>query len=220
MNEISKVLNQDEQVLWQDQPQFSPYIFSSLGAVIFGLIWTAGSSVFLFALLKSPGVPWFAWGMVILFIAIGLYLLVGTPLYMALAYKNIWYVITDKRVILQNGLIARNFDVVDYDKVESADMNVGLIDKMLGKNSGSIAIYANRIVSGTTTDSQGRTSSYTRNVPFVLSHITDPYTVFDLFKKTSFDVKADINYPNALRPKEDTGYQTEYKPEDNQPPQR
>jgi hypothetical protein len=50
-------------------------------------------------------------------------------------------------------------------------------------------------------------------VPYTLSHITDPYVVFDLFKKTSFNVKADINYPNALRPKEDTGYNTEYKPE-------
>jgi hypothetical protein len=51
-----------------------------------------------------------------------------------------------------------------------------------------------------------------QNFPFVLSSIVDPYGVFNLFKKTSFDIKADINYPNALRPSQQEGYKTDYLP--------
>lgn len=213
MNETSKVLNQDEKVIWEGQPKFLLYILSMIPVIIFGLIWTVMSLGFLLAIAKGHPPVW-AFALVALFVLIGLYMLIFVPIYTVLVYKNIWYVLTDKRVLLQSGWIARNFDMVDYDKVESADANIGILDKMFGNNSGSISIYANRLVTQTNTDSQGRTSSATRNVPFVLSHIIDPYTVFELFKKTSFDVKADINYPNALRPKEDTGYQMEYKPEE------
>ncbi len=207
MDETSKVINQDEKVIWEGQPQFAPYALSVVPAVIIGLIWSTAIS-FIGYIFMTHGAP----GMFALFFApfilIGLYMLIGAPLIAFLTYKYIWYVITDKRVILQRGLIGRDFDFVDYDKVESAGVDVGVIDKVAGKNSGSIRIYANRLVyvAGSRDRSGG-----TQNVPFTLSHITDPYGVFELFKKVSFDVKADINFPNQMRPPGNKGYNTEYK---------
>lgn len=213
MNETSKVLNQDERVIWQGQPQYLPYILSSIPAMIFGLIWTSVSGFILFTFINShlgQGSIFFEL-FIGLFVFFGLYMLIGVPIYNALVYKNIWYTITDKRLIMQKGLVGRDFDFVDFDKVESASVNVDLSDKIFGKNSGDIMIFANRLVyvAGREGSSGG-----TANIPFRLYHITDPYNVFELFKKTSFDVKSDINYPNALRPAENKGYHTEYKPDE------
>lgn len=217
MNETAKILNQNEKVIWEGRPQFVPYMAALFPMIIFGLIWTGISSFFLYGTITNAqgnNIVWSVVAVISLFVFIGLYLLIGNTIVTLLLYKRIWYVITDKRIIFQKGLIGRDFDIVDYDKIESASVDVGLFDKIFGTNSGSIAIYANRLVSDTVTDSQGGTSTSTRNVPFVLYYITDPYAVFELFKNVSFDIKADINYPNALRPKENPGYQTEYKREE------
>jgi hypothetical protein len=43
-----------------------------------------------------------------------------------------------------------------------------------------------------------------------LLHISDPYEVFKRVKHMSLDIQTDIAYPNALRPDENPGYNTEY----------
>ncbi|MDP3999271.1 MAG: PH domain-containing protein [bacterium] len=202
MYEIDKVLNTNEKVIWQNQPQFLPYLFKMFISIFVGLVLIGIAFAF-----NQP-----SWNLgTIFFGAFGFFIAFINPFISMLSYKNIWYVITDKRVILQSGLIGRDFDFVDYDKVESSRVDVGIVDKIFGKNSGSIAIYANRIIGHPGTKDS---SAYSENVPYTLSHITDPYETFQLFKKVSFDVKADINFPNILRPKEDTGYQTKYEPQD------
>ena len=45
-----------------------------------------------------------------------------------------------------------------------------------------------------------------------------PYEVFKQIKTVSVDVKTDWNYPNKLRPEENPGYNTEYKPEEKEKP--
>ena len=42
--------------------------------------------------------------------------------------------------------------------------------------------------------------------------IDAPYDVDKLLKETTVDVKTDWNYPNKLRPAENPGYHTDYKP--------
>lgn len=205
MNETAKILNPNEKVLWEGQPQFTPFVLSSWGAIVFGIFWSSIVGVFVYTFIKQ-GVPWFFWAFLSPFILIGLYMLIGAPIFTVLVYKHVWYTITDKRVIFQAGLIGRDFDFADYDKIESATVNIGIIDKLFGNNSGSLRIYANRLVGES--GSHGTTS--TTNVPLSMLHIAEPYKTFELFKKISYDIKSDINYPNTMRPKENTGYQTEY----------
>lgn len=210
MNEISKVLNQNEKILWQGQPQRLPYLAGSFQGMIFGLIWLVVSIPFFMVILRDSGnsnnLPPLI--LMSLFVLFGAYMTIAPPIYRILVYKHTWYTITDKRAIFQKGLIGRDFDFVDYDKIESATVTVDLLDKIFGKNSGDIVIYANRTVLV-----QSRSGATVHNKPFVMEHITDPYAIFELFKKTSFDIKSDINFPNVLRPKENRGYQTEYTPD-------
>ncbi|MCA9386301.1 hypothetical protein KC717_06675, partial [Candidatus Dojkabacteria bacterium] len=44
-----------------------------------------------------------------------------------------------------------------------------------------------------------------------LHNIENPYEVFKFIKKVSHDIKTDIEYPNELRPKNNPGYNTDYK---------
>lgn len=207
-NEISKILNPDEKIIWQGRPQFRPFILGILlsGGTVFAVLWIAVISFMMFTILTQGPTPWFVKLFFTPFVLFGLYLLF-IPLYAWLVYKYIHYAITDKRVIFQSGLVGRDFGFIDFDKIDSATVAVDVIDKLFGKNSGSLMIAANQ--SAFTTTAHGRASH--TDAPHSLAHITDPYRVFEMFKKVSFDVKTDINFPNVLRPKKNVGYQTEYK---------
>jgi membrane protein YdbS with pleckstrin-like domain len=203
---IQKVLNGDEKVLWQGKPDGFVYGVKTFFSAIIGI----AIAVFVVVGFRDAAAttPWWVIVIVVGFILIWLW----APIYRALLYPHILYLITDKRIIFQAGLIGRDFEFVDYDKIENSGVDVGLLDKILGKNTGSISIYANRLQTVTHYSKNG-SSVATQNIPFVLSHVNDPYTVFGFLKKTSFDVKADINYPNALRPEQNPGYGTNYNVE-------
>ncbi len=209
MTELSKVLDQNEKIFWEGAPSFWPFVFG--GSVIttcFGLIWMIflipfmgfalfdilfGSHVFGFSFLLFPHF----W--------IGLGLVFGIPIYQVLVHKYTYYAITEKRVILQKGIIGRDFEIVDFDKITNSEVNVGVFDKLFGGgNTGSILIY--------TAGAVAYSNQSAVNKPYTLRNVDKPYEVFKLLKKVSYDVKTDIEYPNKLRPGENPGYQTNYDP--------
>lgn len=128
----------------------------------------------------------------------------GIPLYKALVYKHTYYAVTNKRVLLQKGLIGRDFEMVDFDQITNAEVNVGVLDKLFGGGSGSILI--------STAGSLTYTRSGAVQKPYTISHIDNPYDVFKFLKKVSYAVKTDIQYPNKYRPKTNPGYDTDYNP--------
>ncbi len=209
MKELNKVLDQNENVLWEGTPSFWPFLFGgSIITTIFGLFWMVflipfigfavydilyGSHILGFGILLLPHF----W--------VGIGLVFGIPIYQILVFKHTYYAITDKRVILQKGLIGRDFEIVDFDQVSNAEVNVGVFDKLFGGgNSGSILLST---AGSITYARQGAVQK-----PYALRNITNPYDVFKFLEKVTHDIKTDIQYPNKLRPEENTGYQTKYDP--------
>lgn len=207
MREIDKVIDKNEKILWEGSPSFWPFVLGgSIGTVIIGIIWMIflipfmamaifdilfGSHVFGFGILLMPHF----W--------VGLFLIFGIPIYQKLVYKHTHYAITDKRIIFQKGLIGRDFQILDFDKITNAEVNVGISDKLFNKgNSGSIILSSAGSVAYT---SRG---AYLR--PYVIRNIENPYEAFKFLKKVSHDVKTDIEYPNEFRPKSNPGYNTDY----------
>ncbi|MBI2888431.1 MAG: PH domain-containing protein [Candidatus Liptonbacteria bacterium] len=209
MRELDKVLDANEKVFWEGTPSFWPFLLGgSIITTIFGLFWMVflipfiavavydiifGSHIFGFGILLLPHF----W--------VGVVLVIGIPIYQILLFKHVRYAITDKRVILQKGVIGRDFEVVDFDQITNAEVNVGLFDKLCGgKNTGSILI------------STAGSFTYVRRgavpKPYTMRNIENPYEVFKFVKKVSHDVKTDIQYPNKLRPNENPGYGTNYDP--------
>ena len=210
MREVDKILNANEKVLWEGSPKFWPYfltgffpafLFGVLILGIIGKITLAGSTTSDF---------WQAWDfpaaiMLTIFTIVGLLIAVGGPVYSLLVYKNIYYVITGKRVIIQGGIIGRSFEYIDFDKITNAEVSIGLWDRLVGKDSGSISISsASSLVI--------RKNGEQLTVPYVMTSIDNPYEVFKFFNQVEYDVKTDIEYPNQLRPTENPGYQTDYDP--------
>src|SRR3989344_1713976 len=202
MNELQKILDEHEKVLWEGKPKFWPFFLGgSIITTLIGLFmmiffvpfmvvaFIAGKGIFRGILL----LPHF-WVAVVLFF--------GIPLYLFLVYKHMHYAITNKRVLLQKGLIGRDFEMVDFDQITNAEVRVGVLDKLFGRNSGIILI------------STAGTFTYTRRgrvqKPYTLRNIESPYEIFKFFKKVSHAVKTDIQYPNKYRPKTNPGYKTEY----------
>jgi hypothetical protein len=197
---------------YEGTPRLLPFVFSGiLPFMIFGAFWTAILSVM--ALMGSSvtdsssvevGVQAFSivWMLALIpFFGVGLALMFGLPLYRFFLHRHIHYAITAKRVILQKGLIGRDFEFIDFDQITHAQVTVDFWDQILGGGSGSIQLALSQ---GT----RAPTASEMAVTPYVLKHISKPYEVFRFFKTVSYDVKTDIQYPNALRPQENPGYST------------
>ncbi|MEK6968673.1 MAG: PH domain-containing protein [Nanoarchaeota archaeon] len=222
MRELDKVLDSNEKVIWEGTPKFLPYLFGtvlfgSLARIIMFLFFLPFLLMFLmpfymiifllvFGFLKTIGVSFaVATGISLFSILIfyGFIYFVVIPIFVYLSYRNLYFAITDKRVILQSGIIGRDFKMADFDQISNAEVDVGIFDKIFGGKTGSISVY---------TPGNVRQTRYgTINVPHKLANILDPYEVFKFFKKASFDVKTDISYPNKMRPKTNPGYNTQYK---------
>ena len=190
MKELEKVLDSNEKVFWEGKPKFWPFFLGGLQLV---------GSIFL-----SIFVLFFVSAMIPYFWFIAIALIFAGPIYKALVYKYTYYAITNKRVLIQKGLVGRDFEMVDFDQITNAEVNVGVIDKLFGSGSGSIIIAT------------AGTFTYTRSgpalKPYTISNVENPYEVFKFFKKVSHAVKTDIKYPNKYRPKTNPGYNTTYNP--------
>lgn len=207
MRELDKVLNQNEKVLWEGGPKFWPFFFGrSLFLTIAGIFWVIILLVFFVNSWSDAGEFRY-----LIFVTphfwIGLLLLFGPTIYAALVFKHTYYAITDKRVIIQKGLIGRDFENIDLDQVTSAEVDVGVFDKLFGNTTGSILL-------GTAVSSMEAARNTMQNSK-VMNNVTNPYEVFKFFKKVSHDVRTDVQYPNKLRPEENPGYPTNLSQDKN-----
>ena len=202
MDELDKILDKNEKVFWEGKPKFWAFLLSSsVPAMIFGLFFMIFLIPFIIIATIKGGL--WGWGIFLLpHFWVGIIFIFGIPTYQILVYKHIYYAITNKRVLYQKGLIGRDFVMVDFDQITNAEVNLGLFDKLLGGNTGSILIST----AGTFTGRRGMSRPYT------LRNIENPYDVFKFFKKVSHAVKTDIQFPNLYRPKKNIGYETSYNP--------
>lgn len=176
MKEIEKAINKGEEVIWEGKPRFAPFFIKGF------ILWIVIASI-----ISLPLIMLLPFTQYILFY-VTMFFVVVLGKYQD--YRNKYYAVTDKRVMVQSGIIGRDFKIIDFDQFNTAFVNVNFLDKIF--KTGSIHIIGNRSV--------------------VFAHINKPYDVFKSFKKTSFDVKTDIYFPNEYRPDENPGYKTKYRP--------
>ncbi len=208
MNELNKVLNESEKVMWQGAPSFWPFFFGgSILTSLFGLFWMIFLIPFIWMAISDIFFGSHIYGFGILLLPhfwVGVVLVFGIPIYQILVHRHTFYAITDKRVILQKGVIGRDFETIDFDQVTNSEVNVGVFDKIFGNgNTGSILIST---AGSFTYNRQGGMVQK----PYTLRNIPNPYDAFKFFKQISHDVRTDINYPNKMRPSENPGYDTKY----------
>ena len=112
----------------------------------------------------------------------------------------------DRMLILRSGIIETEFQMVDFDQITDASVEVTLRDILLGLGqTGNVSLTTRGSAETEDGDPQSRR--------YVLSHVFHPYDLFRLLEHAEYDVKADMAYPNELRPADNSGYRTTYAPD-------
>ena len=106
-------------------------------------------------------------------------------------HKNLEYAFTNKRIIVKSGIIGIDFKNIYYSEISSVNLKVGIIDRIMKVGD----IYIKSLESAT-----------------VLYDLENPYFITQKLQKIVVDIKTDIEFPNNLRPDENNGYNTKYRP--------
>ena len=190
-----------ECIIWKGQPKKSAYVVnSSMKMAPFAIIWLLFDGFFI-ASMVGTGAAGHMLGFMIPFFALHL-MPVWIWLYNMLTASKRWintqYAITDKRIIMCNGLVGYEFQSIYYKDISNVTMHVGAIDRMLGVGD---IIFSLNFNAG---------SEGVGKAEFL--DLEDAPGVYSILQKTILDVQTDIHYPNALRPSENPGYNTRYRP--------
>lgn len=108
--------------------------------------------------------------------------------------KNLEYVFTEKRIIVRSGIVGIDYKNVFYVDIKGVNLRVGLIDRIF--KVGDIVITA-------------------LEQTVILHDIKNPYRILKKMQKIVTDIKTDTYFPNALRPDENKGFRTKYRPDDD-----
>ena len=166
------------------------------------LLWLAFDSFFIITMIQTGEILDMLF-FVIPFFALHLmpvWIWLGNVLSANKMWKNTKYYVTDKRIIIQNGFIAENYQTIYYKDIRNVDLRVGIIDRML--NVGDVYFDL-----GNYTTNNGN-----RTVKAAFLDIENPRQIYSKLQKIVLDIQTDIEYPNALRPDENPGYNTKYNP--------
>ena len=193
MHEIEDVLTDGEKILWRGKPNKASYIWAAvLKMMPIALLWLAFDGAFIYMMLTTDQAPTEMTWFIIPFFAIHLapvWIWIGNIVKAVGEIRNIEYAITDKRVIIRSGLIGIDFKFINHTEIDSVNVKVSFVDKLC--NVGDVYINS-------TSNSA------------VLFDLDNPYNIAKNLQKLSYDVKTDVQYPNALRPDENNGYGTVY----------
>ncbi len=171
-NELNKILLPNEKIIWQNTPRFLPFIVGqTFVSVIAGLFLLIFMSNLVFFLLSNDVPPFYT----LLFsplILLTFFMLCFPITYNLLVYGRTIYAISDQRVIIQSGVIGRDFYAAPLKTISNVSVRVGLFDKLFLQNTGSIYI--------STAGTFIATNRGAMPAAYVFFNIPNPYEVFNI----------------------------------------
>ena len=205
---IEDYKNDNERILWKGKPNKSVFISERIFTplAIFAAIWLIFDigfiSVFLLQEGVMNGIGSFRYALIPFFILhlAPVWYYLGRIIFSVRSWKNTEYMVTDKAIYQTSGVFTTKCDRKTFQEVTNISIHQGIIDKTC--DVGDIFI-----VTGKIRLSNGREKTEGINI----IDIEDYVNVYKLINKTGSDVVSDTMYPNDLRPKENHGYNTEYK---------
>ena len=195
--DLSALLSEGESVLWRGKPNRKAFLFSQAVKMLpFALLWLLidGSLIGMFVGLGifSALPPAFAVFLVVFFLfhLIPVWIWAGNLLTAGKRQKNMEYALTDRRIVMKSGLIGIDVVNIFYTEVEAVNLRVGFTDKLF--HVGDIYLTCSAKAQ-------------------VMWDIDDPYAVVTMLQKIVGDIKADIHFPNGMRPDQNPGYEVSYR---------
>mgnify|MGYP001863874871 CR=1 FL=1 len=193
-------LAEGEQELWSAKPKKAAFIINNIVRMMpVALIWLLFDSFIIYVFISSGAIKEMVLPIIIFFAfhLLPVWIWLGNIITASKKWKNTKYYVTDRRIIIQTGIIGASYDTIYYKDIKNVSLKIGVIDKLLKVGD----IY---IDTGNTTF----TNSGTKKLFMTLLDIEKPYT---RLQKIVLDIQSDIEFPNAYRPSENPGYKTKYK---------
>lgn len=134
-DKVEDVLLDGEQITWRGKPKKSAYIANSVAKMFpIALIWIIFDGFFI-GMMATNGFDIPTPLIVFMSVFFVLHLApVWIWIYKAVTarkrHENLEYVFTDKRIIIRSGVVAVNFDAIDYKDVAAVNVRYGVIDKI------------------------------------------------------------------------------------------
>ena len=201
IEELKAIVGSNEKILYEGKPSKKCYIFESIfnPLLFFALVWGVIDigvlgSVF-FEQDSSNMLLFLVPFMLIHMMPVWLYL--GGIIFTVRRYKNTSYIVTDRAIYVSGGVFTRNINAKPFAELSHINLHRGIFDQIF--NVGDIIATTNHF----TQNGQSVTIS--------ISSISNYIEVYNLVKKVQTDIYTDVMYPNAKRPSENPGYNTEYK---------
>ena len=193
------VLAAGEVVLWRGKPKRSAFIATkSLAMLPIAIVWLCFDSTLIATIFEGGEQLFFLIPFTLLHL-MPVWIWLGSTLTASRRWKNTTYYVTNRRIIIQGGFLAVNEASVFYKDIRNTQVRIGLLDKLF--HTGDIIFDNGIYITG-------------KNQPQkpTLEDLEDPHGVYNRIQKIILDIQTDIEYPNAYRPAENPGYQTDYRP--------
>ena len=199
--DLTNPLVEGETLIWSSKPKKSAFIINKILTMMpIALIWLFFDGFILTQIISTGQIKEMLF-FVIPFFALHLFpfwMWLGNVLTSNKKWQNTKYYVTDKRIIIQTGLVGVNYQTIYYKDIKNVNLRIGIIDKLLGVGD----IYLDL---GTYTTSKG-----TSTIGNAFLDIENPHEIYPRLQKIVLDIQTDIEYPNALRPDNNPGYNTKY----------
>ncbi len=202
------VLANGETVLWHGKPQKKGFIATkSLAMAPIAIVWLIFDLGFIGLSIGEAGVFGIGLFFFMLLHMMPVWIWLGNIITASKRWRNTAYYVTDKRIIIQGGFLAINEKSVFYKDISNVQMKIGLLDKIFGTGDlifdDGTAVTSNRRVAVNGVNVQQGGS--------IMEDLENPREVYNYVQKVVLDMQTDVEYPNALRPPENPGYNTKYK---------
>jgi len=131
-SDVLGILEDREEVVWHGKPVRKPFLLKSMSLLFPALFIVVMSVPFLMVVpanvfLQPPVLGFFS-----LRFGFAFLIALGPFIYNALVWKNLYYVVTDRRIIIRKGVIGIDYDYLDLDLVQQVKVDVGFWDKIYG----------------------------------------------------------------------------------------
>lgn len=201
LEELKAIVGSNEKILYKGKPNKKCYIFESVFNPLlpFALLW----AIFDLGILGSAFFAQDSNNMLFFLIPFMLlhmmpvWIYLGGILFTVRRYKNTAYIVTDRAIYVSGGVFTRNINAKPFAELSHISLHRGVFDQMF--NVGDIVATTNQLTQNG------------KSVTISIASISNYIDVYNMVKKLQTDIYTDVMYPNAKRPNENPGYNTEYK---------
>ncbi|MBR3604461.1 MAG: PH domain-containing protein [Candidatus Gastranaerophilales bacterium] len=204
LRNLALMVNKDEKVLWFAKPNKKCFILECVFNPLlpFAFVWLLFDSFFIIGASQAKNASE-AMTFLIPFMAFHLmpvWIYIGGVLTSFLRYKNAAYIITTKGVYISSGVISKTQEMKPFTDLAHINIHRGIFDQFLGVGDVILTCAHNSISAHNSRTIHG----------FAIQDIPDYEKVFKMIKELQTDIYSDTMYPNALRPENNPGYNTQY----------